>query len=162
MNQSDGKGGNIILTQQVQPDDAAPGDGDITFRAGDGLNGMPGGSVMFQLGDGTEMLRLDPDGTFAVKGECIERDSDVYRAFKVWLFQKKGPFEHSAEHRENSAEKRANFAEQLLTALYRAAHDGEPLDAWSHVTSILDANRYAIIEMFRHHEAGYTPERGLL
>ena len=51
-------GGNIAIGTRPTPVRG----GDITFRPGQGVNGAPGGSVIWEAADGTELLRLDEKG----------------------------------------------------------------------------------------------------
>jgi hypothetical protein len=66
--------------------------GNVLFRAGckggpEKENGMPSidGSFIFELADGTEFLRINPDNSIIIKGEKAPYAGDVYHAFKKWL-----------------------------------------------------------------------------
>lgn len=79
--------------------------GDVTFKPGRGNAGGPDGSFMFYLADGTEALRIDPDGTFSVMGAPVKdgpttvRDRLVYTAFKSWLAGAHADLGHNAAAR---------------------------------------------------------------
>lgn len=44
------------------------------------------GNLTFQIGD-TEMLRIEPDGSFFVKGAKVTTDLEVYEGLADWLRQ---------------------------------------------------------------------------
>ena len=57
--------------------------GDIKIQAGKGWRSPDGikhsdGSIIFLLADGAEVLRIDPDGAFWVRGEKATHDSEIY------------------------------------------------------------------------------------
>ena len=64
--------------------------GDIIFTPGRGslsgdLSPMPDGSFRFELANGTEVLRIDGDGTIKIRGNVVDDDESVYQAFRAWL-----------------------------------------------------------------------------
>ena len=65
--------------------------GDISFRAGAGGAGgndrFPGapGNIIFELADGSEVMRISGTGVVTVRGEVVENNTAVYRAFLSWL-----------------------------------------------------------------------------
>ena len=69
----------------------APRDGDggsMMLRAGarrDDVSHTVGGSLIFQIGDGTEVFRLDPDGNVVIRGDIVTKDMAMYQAFAEWL-----------------------------------------------------------------------------
>lgn len=42
-------------------------------------------SIVFRLGNETEVMRFDPDGTVKVRGEVVDSNEAVYLAFREWL-----------------------------------------------------------------------------
>ncbi len=61
--------------------------GNVTFRPGTkGPNGYDGAFV-FYLADGSEVLKIAPDGSFLVRGEVVTNDQLVYESFRHWLAQ---------------------------------------------------------------------------
>lgn len=84
--------GFLTLSGAGDNDGRNGGDGgNITIIAGAGGvpvgDGKPGkdGHILFQLADGTEMLRFDPDGSIAVRGEKVDSNEVIYEVFKSWL-----------------------------------------------------------------------------
>jgi hypothetical protein len=63
------------------PEYPFPG-GNVTFTPG---KGSPPGSFIFFLPDGSEYLRIDPDGRAFVMGQLVDRNTMVWIAFKTWL-----------------------------------------------------------------------------
>ena len=64
--------------------------GDISFTPGAGHKegvAIPGrdGGIRFNLADGTEAMRIDPDGSFYVRGNLVDTDQAVYDGFRAWL-----------------------------------------------------------------------------
>jgi hypothetical protein len=59
--------------------------GDVVFTTGTGAEDWPDGSFIWKLADGTEAMRIDPDGSFFVKGERAATQLEVYEQFKEWL-----------------------------------------------------------------------------
>jgi hypothetical protein len=64
--------------------------GDIRFRAGAGGTGtdkFPGapGNFIFELADGSEVMRISGDGVVTVRGEIVESNVAVFRSFLSWL-----------------------------------------------------------------------------
>lgn len=45
------------------------------------------GSVVFKMGDGTEAMRIEPDGSFKVHGQAVAADKSVFQGFSDWLFK---------------------------------------------------------------------------
>lgn len=80
----DKKGGNLILQAQ-NPPNLPLEPGDIRIMAGRGAGHAPGGSIIFELPDGSEHFRLEPDGTVMVRGDKVTSDLAMYEAFKMWL-----------------------------------------------------------------------------
>lgn len=83
------EGGELEL--QGGPRERARG-GDIILQAGqagrlpDGT--VPpelGGSIIFRLPDGTDHLRISPEGWVYVKGSLVKRDAAMYEALAAWL-----------------------------------------------------------------------------
>ncbi|HMJ56682.1 MAG TPA: hypothetical protein VK540_31655 [Polyangiaceae bacterium] len=71
---------------------ASPNPGDLIFQTGAGTPPgspspfpVPDGSIRFRLADGTEVLRIDPDGTVRVRGNIVDSDKSVYQGFRAWL-----------------------------------------------------------------------------
>lgn len=68
-----------------------PNPGDVVFLTGTGssagssLGQLPAGSFRFTLDNGTEVMRIDPDGTVTVKGTRVDTDKDIYDGFRAWL-----------------------------------------------------------------------------
>lgn len=66
--------------------------GDVRFQTGmggdtlsDGRHVDPlHGSFIFVAGD-REMMRIDPDGAFYVRGERVGTQVEVYEQFRAWL-----------------------------------------------------------------------------
>ena len=46
--------------------------------------GKPG-DIIFRLGDTTEVMRFNGDGTVFVRGEQVDSNREVYMAFRWWL-----------------------------------------------------------------------------
>jgi hypothetical protein len=66
--------------------DAKPGN--IIIQAGMGgaaRDWSYGGSFIFKMGDGKEMLRFEPDGTVLVRGVQVDEDRKIYEAFREWF-----------------------------------------------------------------------------
>lgn len=68
--------------------------GSLRFRAGasgTGSNGInhPGGSFVFEMADGKEWMRFDPDGKIFVRGTEVDSDRTVYENFREWLMHAK-------------------------------------------------------------------------
>lgn len=68
----------------------SPSPRDMVFQTGLGSPPgspmpVPDGSIRFRLADGTEMLRIDPDGTVRVRGNVVDSDKSVYQGFRAWL-----------------------------------------------------------------------------
>lgn len=66
--------------------------GDIIFRAGALLGGMPtgvtpdhGGNIQFELGDHTVVLLFAPDGKVYVRGELVHDNLAIWAALREWL-----------------------------------------------------------------------------
>lgn len=63
--------------------------GNVMFRPGSGV-GQPNclptdGDFIFKLPDGTEFLRIKPDGSFLVRGDKVAGDAKLYAAFAEWM-----------------------------------------------------------------------------
>lgn len=58
--------------------------GDIRFIAGQGLTGGKDGDIVFELADGTELIRFDSEGKVAVLGEPVsfEKIRELLRNLK--------------------------------------------------------------------------------
>jgi hypothetical protein len=80
-----------MTSEQNEQNEQAGGDGgDIIFTPGRGAKeGLPipgrDGRFVFILADGTEAIRIDPDGRFFVRGEHVTDDREVYDAFRAWV-----------------------------------------------------------------------------
>ena len=66
--------------------------GDVSFQHRNNFSFAPGkgnpeGSFFFNLPDGTEYLRIEPDGRAFVRGNLVATDRLVYMAFRDWLRQ---------------------------------------------------------------------------
>ena len=66
--------------------------GDVIFSAGAGYSPDPDvkpidGSFRFKLADGTEVMRIDPDGAFTVRGERTTYPADIHGAMSQFLEQ---------------------------------------------------------------------------
>jgi len=65
--------------------------GNVTFQPGNGWSPdskviLPvGGDFIFKLPDGTEMLRIKPDGSFLVRADKVADDKKLYTAFAEWM-----------------------------------------------------------------------------
>ncbi len=68
-----GKGGNVIF--QVGAGSKPEGE-----KVSD-----PGGDFIFQLSDGSEMIRIMDDGSFFVRGDKVGQDAKLFTAFREWL-----------------------------------------------------------------------------
>lgn len=82
-----------------------PDGGDIIFTPGKGdKEGLPipgrDGRIIFMLADGTEALRLDPNGDFFVKGIRVQLDVEVYDAFRSWVMKATALLDPGAEIRD--------------------------------------------------------------
>lgn len=84
---------DVLGPPDMQPPERFERAGDIIFTAGrttaplPGLQQLPdpGGSIVFRLGDETEVLRLAHDGSVAVRGSLVADDVAIYHAFRDWL-----------------------------------------------------------------------------
>lgn len=45
------------------------------------------GAFIFQLANGSEVMRFEPDGRCFVRGELVDNNVEVYKAFRSWLAQ---------------------------------------------------------------------------
>jgi len=78
-----------ILAQAHRGPDDCKG-GDVIFQVGIGT--VPGerlphgkhGSFRWKLGDGTEIMRIDEDGKFTIRGEAV-CNKEIYKAFSSWI-----------------------------------------------------------------------------
>jgi hypothetical protein len=66
------RGGNIILF----PGKGAKDRNDVAW---------PDGSFIFQLADGTEMMRFEPGGKVVIRGQEVDDNAEVYKAFREWF-----------------------------------------------------------------------------
>ena len=67
-----GRGGDIIFM---------PGRGGV---AKDGRKGVDG-SIIFRMADGSDWMRLEPDGRVTVRGRLVASDVGAYLALVAWL-----------------------------------------------------------------------------
>jgi len=75
-----GEGGNVSFSAGCEPLGA------YLFQPGRGDPNYKDGSIIFNLADGTEALRLDGDGSAYVRGEKVDASSrEVYDAFRKWV-----------------------------------------------------------------------------
>ncbi len=81
------KGGDVVFvcqaTEVVEQDER--GVPDLRIRGGIGWGEGPGGSIVFELPNGTEFLRLDADGAVYVEGRKADSDLAFYLGLKRWL-----------------------------------------------------------------------------
>ena len=70
--------------------------GDICLKAGAFAGGMPlpvtaehGGAIIFELGDGTEVLRFAPDGKVYLRGELVHDNLQAWTGLREWLVNAK-------------------------------------------------------------------------
>ena len=67
----------------LPPEDKAKfAGGNMTFSPG---NGAPSGSIVFELADGSEMMRFDDDGKAFVRGEQVDDNQGIYMHFRRWM-----------------------------------------------------------------------------
>jgi hypothetical protein len=63
--------------------------GDISFCPGKGafspVEPPTHGSLILLLPDGTEFMKVAPDGSVTVRGNLVATDYEVYLAFRSWL-----------------------------------------------------------------------------
>lgn len=64
--------------------------GNLIFKAGIGAKNSegrrcPDGAFIFQMADGKEMMRFEPDGTVTVRGTKVDDDRKIYENFREWF-----------------------------------------------------------------------------
>ena len=48
-------------------------------------DGVPPGSIVLSVGDGSEVLRFEHDGKAYVRGELVDENREIYMHFRRWL-----------------------------------------------------------------------------
>jgi hypothetical protein len=59
--------------------------GGIGYEAGKGATPKFGGSIIFNLPDDSEKMRIKPDGTVLIDGREVTTDLAMYKALASWL-----------------------------------------------------------------------------
>lgn len=65
--------------------------GSLYLKAGSGapsgshINREFDGDIIFQLADGLEFIRIQGDGKVFIRGEVVDDNKSIYKAFAEWL-----------------------------------------------------------------------------
>ncbi len=102
--------GGITPPMKIHQNDAAK-PGDLILRSGasappDHRNDfLPCGAIRFQLGDGTEVMRIEAGGKVLVNGESVEAPQQIFEHFFQWL--------QTSMIRPSEVDERPSFAKEL-------------------------------------------------
>lgn len=70
--------------------------GNVTLRPGKGADATPDadagydGAIIFENADGTQAIRLDPDGKIFVGRELVDNDMAAWLALRKWIYHATG------------------------------------------------------------------------